>query len=332
MSIASEIQRLQTAKADIKAAIEEKGVAVGDDTIDTYAAKIGEISGGGSGDYEQGYEDGKNSVVPLDRYMKSVRFTSLNMFGTKEAVLNLDNINGLANLFQITDEESVNTTVEHLTINALDTPYTITSINQMLYCQYPYVDNTLKKVTFKANTQSCSNFLNAFTQLRALEIIDGTPLDFSNVISASNTNAFPTNPSLQEVRFVPNSIKVSIKFANSSQLSADTIQSVIDGLANLSGSYYTVGDAVATDVFDYRATPDLVTNVISAEKVDNFFMVDDAPVYLVLYGNPSNPSQCYAYKVGGSDAQTLTLHADVKAKLTDEQKATISKKNWILAK
>ncbi len=30
-------------------------------------------------------------------------------------------------------------------------------------------------------------------------------------------------------------------------------------------------------------------------------------------------------------AQTLTLHADVKAKLTDEQKATITNKNWNLA-
>ena len=105
----------------------------------------------------------------------------------------------------------------------------------MFYCQYPYTDETLKRVTLNINTTKCSNYLNAFTQLRALEVIDGTHLDFSNVISASNTNAFPTNPSLQEVRFVPNSIKVSIKFANSSQLSADTIQSVIDGLSDLTG-------------------------------------------------------------------------------------------------
>ena len=52
MSIAQEIQRLQTSKANIKAAIEGKGVTVGDGTIDTYAEKISEISVGG--DYEQG--------------------------------------------------------------------------------------------------------------------------------------------------------------------------------------------------------------------------------------------------------------------------------------
>ena len=50
MSIATEIQRLQTAKADIKTAIEEKGVEVGDGTIDTFADKIREITvGGGTG-------------------------------------------------------------------------------------------------------------------------------------------------------------------------------------------------------------------------------------------------------------------------------------------
>ena len=44
MSIVSEITRLQNAKSDIKASIENKGVTVGDGTIDTYASKINEIS------------------------------------------------------------------------------------------------------------------------------------------------------------------------------------------------------------------------------------------------------------------------------------------------
>ena len=55
MSIANEIQRLQRAKADIKAAIEQKGVTVGDGTIDTYAKKIGQISSSGGGDAPTGY-------------------------------------------------------------------------------------------------------------------------------------------------------------------------------------------------------------------------------------------------------------------------------------
>ena len=48
MSIASEISRIQSAKADIKSAIESKGVTVPSDTkIDAYAPLIQAIEGGG---------------------------------------------------------------------------------------------------------------------------------------------------------------------------------------------------------------------------------------------------------------------------------------------
>ena len=47
MSIASEISRIQTAKADIKSAIESKGVTVPSDAkIDAYAPLIQAIEGG----------------------------------------------------------------------------------------------------------------------------------------------------------------------------------------------------------------------------------------------------------------------------------------------
>ena len=46
MAISDEITRLQTAKNDIKTAIENKGVIVGDGTLDTYASKIDGIKTG----------------------------------------------------------------------------------------------------------------------------------------------------------------------------------------------------------------------------------------------------------------------------------------------
>lgn len=50
MSIATEITRIQQAKADIKTAIEVKGVTVPSSaTIDTYATYVSQISGGGGG-------------------------------------------------------------------------------------------------------------------------------------------------------------------------------------------------------------------------------------------------------------------------------------------
>lgn len=53
MSIASEITRLQTAKADLKTAIEGKGVTVSSSAkLDAYPALVESISGGGGG-YEE---------------------------------------------------------------------------------------------------------------------------------------------------------------------------------------------------------------------------------------------------------------------------------------
>lgn len=45
-TVAENLNRIIQAKADIKTAIENKGVIVGDITLDGYAAKIGEITGG----------------------------------------------------------------------------------------------------------------------------------------------------------------------------------------------------------------------------------------------------------------------------------------------
>lgn len=49
MSIASKSLEILVAKDDIKAAIESKGVTVGNAPLDQYANKIGQISGGGGG-------------------------------------------------------------------------------------------------------------------------------------------------------------------------------------------------------------------------------------------------------------------------------------------
>lgn len=247
MSIANEIQRLQSAKANIKTAIENKGVTVGDGLIDTYAEKIDEISTGGN-------------VEDYLLFAKTVQFNSLNDFGKAEVVLNLDSCTTLASLCAVTSAVNRNNTVEHLTINC-DNP---TMMNAMLSCGYAVRDLMLKRLTLNINTSNVMSFSNAFNCLFALEEIDGTPLDLSSATSTSNT--FGYNNALKEVRFVANSISLSIIFSACSQLSDESIQSIIDGLADLTGN----------------------------------------------------------------TAQTLTLHATVGGKLTDEQKATITAKNWEL--
>ena len=97
-----------------------------------------------------------------------------------------------------------------------------------------------------------------------VEVIKGE-FRFSDDVS-NITNMFGSTTNLKEVRFAKNTIKLSIAFAQSPLLSDDSIQSIIDGLMDLTGQ----------------------------------------------------------------TAQTLTFHADVKAKLTAEQIATITSKNWTI--
>ncbi len=228
------------------------------------AEKVLQLKDDFDGVYSNGYEDGKNSVAPLERYLKGGKFLSLNIFGKAEVELNLDSwTDGFTNLFQIINTENVNNTVEHLTIT---TPCLPKSIQQMCYASSSCFDHKLKRITCNFSTQNCTTFLNAFGGMRALETIDGEPFDYSSATSATYINGVNNCISLVNFRVVASSIKLSISFVNCSELSTDTIQSIIDGLADLTGG----------------------------------------------------------------TAQTLTLHADVGAKLTEEQKATITAKNWEL--
>ena len=75
MSIATEISRLQTAKANIKTAIENKGVTVPSNALlDTYNTYIAQISGGGSTglEYETGtYIPAEDIARPLISFTKT---------------------------------------------------------------------------------------------------------------------------------------------------------------------------------------------------------------------------------------------------------------------
>lgn len=237
------------------------------DFDDVYAAgkAAGKAAGGGSGDYEQGYEDGKNSVADYAKCAEAIEFASLNFFGKSNVELNLDNVTTLINLCNVNKIANTNNIVEHITINIpKETATAIVSASSMLSCTYSCRDTVLKKITINFSTEYIQNLNSLFGCLTAVEEIDGIPLDFSSATTI--VNPFNYHYSLKEVRFVETSIPLSISFSYSSQLSTETIQSIIDGLADLTGG----------------------------------------------------------------TAQTLTLHATVGEKLTDEQKATITAKNWEL--
>lgn len=231
MSIANEIERIQHAKEDIKAAIEKKGVEVGEGTIDTYAEKIGKIVGY---DYEQGYEDGKNSVADYLPFANTVKFSSFNDFGKAEVELNLHNVIDFYQLCRVSAEQNRNTTVEHLTINGSNP----TSMISMLECTYEYRDLTLKRLTLNFDTSNTYSFQNAFACLQGLEIIDGKPLDFSGVDTTKTyaiNNIINYCNALKEIRVVENTIPMNLRITDCKNLSDESIQSIIDGLKDMTG-------------------------------------------------------------------------------------------------
>ena len=226
--------------------IAEKLTTIADNMQRVYEA--GQMAGGGE-DYL--------------KYATEVNFNNLNLFGKEEVVLTLDNLTSLYNfnfVYSSGVKSPANTTVKHLTINC---PNKITNLNNAFARQYLY-DKYMQHLTLNVDTSEAVNANYAFSNLDAVKVIDGQPLNLSKVASCQNT--IRGMAKLEEIRFVENSIPNTISFAFCPVLSNDSIQSIIDGLGDLTGG----------------------------------------------------------------TAKTVTFSATTGAKLTDEQKATITEKNWEL--
>ena len=113
------------------------------------------------------------------------------------------------------------------------------------------------------DTSKGMNFDNMFSYCNNLTTIP--QLDTSKGINF--TRMFFSCVSLENIVFVANSIKKSISFSDSNKLTVESIHSIINGLADLTGQ----------------------------------------------------------------TAQTITFHSDVKTKLTEEQIASATSKNWNIA-
>ena len=199
----------------------------------TIAEKLTTIAENQQKVYDAGYAAGQaDGSVDLSVPVTMYRCANLNLFGAKEVVFNFDNLLSLAFFMHISNAASYveNTVVEHITWNCAKP---ITSLQQSLYYNDTRGDNTLKRLTINADT-SQATFSNMAAYLYALEVIDGTPLDFT---SAGNAGRFLVKVNnLREIRFVAGSIKGNISFVDTAVLSAESIQSIIDGLADLTGS------------------------------------------------------------------------------------------------
>lgn len=95
------------------------------------------------------------------------------------------------------------------------------------------IPDKLKTVSFSPKFK-LSNATVLFNGRTSLEEVIGE-LDFSRIIDIQEQNSpFTRCTSLAEIRFTKESIKYNLSFKQSSKLSDESIQSILDGLANVS--------------------------------------------------------------------------------------------------
>lgn len=253
MSIASEIERIQNAKSSIKTAIENKGVTVGNGTIDTYASKINEISVGSSDNHYDTFWDSFQQNGERKHYF--------NGFGGQGW----------------TDE-------------TFYPKYNIVSTSSQSMFQYALITDLVQRL------KDCGVTLDT-SQSTSMGYIFGNMINITTIPHISFAKAAGT----QVYCFHGDSKLHTIeKLTLKKELKYTYFLTGCNSLENL-----TIEGEIGTNftlVNSSKLTTESVNSVINA-------LVD----------------------LTGATAQTLTLHATVKANLTETQIASITSKNWTLA-
>ena len=178
--------------------------------------------------YDKGYTDGVDFAPPTE-IPSYYKISNLNEVGETELVLDLPSITDFKHFFH---QCVTNTTVEHITLNGSQDG-SITNMYQCFSSVNQTSDNKLKRITLNCNLSNCTDFRGLCERLAALEVVDGTPIDFSSATSIGNM--FYYGNKVKEFRVKPSTIKTDIDFTHANDISNETIQSIIDGLVDLKG-------------------------------------------------------------------------------------------------
>lgn len=180
MSIATEITRIQQAKADIKTAIEAKGVTVPSSaTIDTYDDYVSQISGGGGGS-----EDLKKMI---DRTITSIVIPSDVTTIGQYAFYNCDSLQSVTIPNSVTSI-GINAFYQCINLTSIDIPDSVTSINASAFrfCR------SLTSVTIGSGVRNinANAFLGCY-KLTSIIVNAITPPALANVNAFNSTNDCP---------------------------------------------------------------------------------------------------------------------------------------------
>lgn len=222
----------------------------------SFQAEFGETHNISDGGYERGYAKGYAEGRDIWNYVRSISgaFQNNTFPAGTNLVLNVPNLSLSVNEGNLNYTFRSTTGLESITLKCTTRGVAMHAHGAFSRCSdLKFLDLSEFNTTFGTST-------DVFYSCTSLEEIRG---EIENT-TTNWTLWFASCVKLREVRFKANSIKGAFTIAQSPLLSAESIQSIVDGLADMTGGT--------------------------------------------------------SYK--------LTLHADVKAKLTEEQLATIAAKNW----
>ena len=236
MSISTELTRIQQAKADIKTAIEAKGVTVPSSaTIDTYDDYVSQISGGGGGipmpsnlsaatlnDYGLLTSAAiKSGVTEIGQYAFNY-CTSLTSIDIPSGVTKIGQyaFNYCTSLTSVDIPSGVTSIGGYAFYNcnrltSVNIPSGVTSIGQYAF----YNCNRLTSVTIPNSVTSIGNWaFSNCNRLTSVTVEATTPPTLSNVNTFSNTNNCPI--------YVPSGSVETYKSANYWSSLASRIQAI----------------------------------------------------------------------------------------------------------
>ena len=224
----------------------------------SFRARFGETHNISDGGYERGYAAGYAEGRDIWNYVRSIAgaFQNNTFPAGTNLVLNVPNLSLSVNEGNLNYTFRSTTGLESITLKCTTRGVAMNAHGAFSRCyDLKFLDLSEFNTTFGPST-------DVFYSCSKLEEIRG---EIENT-TTNWTLWFASCVKLREVRFKANSIKGAFTIAQSPLLSAESVQSIVDGLADMTGGT--------------------------------------------------------SYK--------LTLHADVKAKLTEKQLATIAAKNWTM--
>ena len=203
-----------------------------------FPVSFGEIQTAGDGGYDRGYAEGEavgynngyEKGSGATRYMKNIEGTFKNVAFPVGFELDLTVADASASANGMMSFANGATGLKSIKLSFVNKG---TAVNaNYAFAGIAFAEDTLEVVDISGMGCTFSSFAGTFQNRKALKKIIGV-IDLTGCINC--TSPFPNSTSLEEIEFKRGTIPKSIQFNNQSNLTDASIQSIIDGLADLTG-------------------------------------------------------------------------------------------------